>query len=398
MDIFDKYNEDKLNTLENRITAGLKKLNNETDASWKELVEDLDLDIHPDEFRKRAYGYQEFEYVYRNMIMNRATREEIEQLNDKLIELKKERAKVSDLRNQVNRKLRESARKDNMFELAKDLVKCMDSSYPLLPGISLKNDGINEAVLMLSDWHIGIDINNSWNVFNLEVFYERIATLLYHTVENCKLNKVKKIHMVFMGDIISGLIHTTIRIENRENVVKQTLIASEVISEMIEMLSRNFEIDVHFTVGNHDRVMANKFDSLDGENFGYLMKYMIELRTKNLRNVNITSNKVDDELITFESLGWKIVATHGDKFGKKTNIIDKLTSMLKYVPDYVLMGHLHQHYESTTGEAELIINPTLSGVDTYAKNLGLIGRPAQKLLIINEKVGKYCTYNIYLDK
>lgn len=164
------------------------------------------------------------------------------------------------------------------------------------------------------------------------------------------------------------------------------------------MLSRNFEIDVHFTVGNHDRVMANKFDSLDGENFGYLMKYMIELRTKNLRNVNITSNKVDDELITFESLGWKIVATHGDKFGKKTNIIDKLTSMLKYVPDYVLMGHLHQHYESTTGEAELIINPTLSGVDTYAKNLGLIGRPAQKLLIINEKVGKYCTYNIYLDK
>ena len=186
MEILNKYNEDKLNTLENRVRAGISKLNNETNLSWKELVDVLKLDIHPDEFRKRAYGYQEYEYVHMNALRNGCTKEEINLLNDKLMELQKERTKINDMRNHVNRKLRDVARRENMFELARELVFHMDNQYPLIKEVDVTNDGTNEGILMLSDWHIGIEINNSWNVFNTEVLFERTALLTYNAIQHCQ--------------------------------------------------------------------------------------------------------------------------------------------------------------------------------------------------------------------
>ena len=77
---------------------------------------------------------------------------------------------------------------------------------------------------------------------------------------------------------------------------------------------------------------------------------------------------IDDEIITFNVFNDKIVATHGNNFGNLNTYIPKLTSMLGYVPDYVCVGHLHQHVEKTYGKTELIVNPSFSGVDSYAKN------------------------------
>lgn len=72
--------------------------------------------------------------------------------------------------------------------------------------------------------------------------------------------------------------------------------------------------------------------------------------------------------------------------------------MLGYVPDYVCVGHLHQHVENTYGKTELIINPSLSGTDSYAKNYGLVGKVGQKLMIFSREHGKECTYNIDVDR
>lgn len=398
--MFETYEEDKLKRLDRRVKTGLRKLRKETDLSWEELIEQLGENIHPDEFRKRSYGYQEYEYLNQHKLSQNATQEELELLNERRIELQKEKVKVTDMKTYVNKKLREISRNENLLELARDLVNAMEGHYPLIPSRVPKSTRTTEeveAILVLSDWHIGIEIENSWNKFNLEILKERLAYLKGKTIDYCKENKVNKLHVVICGDIISGLIHSTIRIENRIDVVQQTLMASEIISELLQYFAMFFDVEVYNSVGNHDRVTANKSDNMDKESFGYLMQEMINLRCSKLQNVHFNENTIDDELITFDCLGWKVVATHGDKFGRKTDIISKLTSMLKYVPDYVIMGHLHQHYESTFGESELIINPSLSGVDTYAKNLGLIGRPAQKLLIIDKKIGKKCGYSIYLD-
>lgn len=113
--------------------------------------------------------------------------------------------------------------------------------------------------------------------------------------------------------------------------------------------------------------------------------------------ISIHDNIIDDEIITFNVFNDKIVATHGNNFGNLNTYIPKLTSMLGYVPDYVCVGHLHQPIERSYGSTELIVNPSFSGVDTYAKNMGLVGKPMQKLLLFSEEYGKEATFNINLD-
>ena len=104
----------------------------------------------------------------------------------------------------------------------------------------------------------------------------------------------------------------------------------------------------------------------------------------------------DDEIITFDIFDKKIVATHGNNFGRLNTYVNKLTSMIGFIPDYVCVGHLHQSTEITHNNTELIINGSFSGTDSYAKNYGLIGKPTQKLMIFSEEYGRECTYNIEL--
>ncbi|HSQ89561.1 metallophosphoesterase, partial [Romboutsia sp.] len=239
---------------------------------------------------------------------------------------------------------------------------------------------------------------NHWNKYDTEIMKERMSYLKQRVIQIGLENNISRIRVVCIGDIISGLIHSTIRLENREDVVTQSILASEVISELLTSLSTLFKVDLYYVVGNHERISANKSESLDKENFGYFILEMIKLRCNNLKGLTIHENEIDDELITFKIFKENIVATHGNNFGNLNTYIPKITSMLGYVPDYICVGHLHQPIEKSYGMTELIVNPSFSGVDTYAKNMGLVGKAMQKLMIFSEEYGKEATFNIDLNR
>lgn len=175
------------------------------------------------------------------------------------------------------------------------------------------------------------------------------------------------------------------------------ILASEILSEVLFELSKEFNIEVHFACGNHGRITVNKHDSLDGENFERFIVYFMEQRCTNVSNIKFKENVIEDDLISFKLGKYNIVATHGDKYGNKNNIVHKIGAMMNIIPDYVLIGHYHHNYLNTVGSTEIIANSSLSGTDSYAVGLGLVSRPSQNLLIMNEEIGKIALYHIYLD-
>lgn len=376
----------------------LRKLNREIDMDWSEIVEKLGLDCSSDHCRKIAYGIKEYDdYVKEKGLMS-VTSDIKNKLTEDILNIKSERVKLSDERSLLNRQLREKTRFDSMLELAKDISKDFNVAKPLLSKEPILKSGNKEAVLLLSDLHIGIVNDNNWNKYDTTIMYDRMSFLRSRVTQIAMDSNVKKINVCLLGDVISGVIHSTIRLENREDIVKQSLIAGEVLSEFLTYLATLFEVDFYMSVGNHGRVSPNKSDSLDKENFEYFIKEMIVLRCKNVNGLKVINNTIDDEIITFNVFDSSFVCTHGDKFGNLSNYIPKITSMIGKVPNYVCIGHLHNHVESSYGNTELIVNPSFSGVDTYAKNLGLVGRPSQKMLVFSEEYSKESTYQIYLDK
>lgn len=382
------------------VEACVGKLNKEEpfySLSWGEIADSFNLEYHPDNLRKGAYFIKKYYDYLQNKKLENMSSEELEKINEKLIELQKETIKFQDKKNLFNRQLREQTRFEQMLECARDCADMFDKDKPLLSNPPVLRSGNKEGILLLSDLHIGIVNNNHWNKYDVEVMKERMSYLKQRVIQIGLENNLSRIRVVCIGDIISGLIHSTIRLENRENVVEQSIIASEVISELLQSLCTLFKVDLYYAVGNHERISASKSDSLDKENFGYFILEMIQLRCKDLNGLTIHENTVDDEIITFDVFRDKIVATHGNNFGNLNTYIPKLTSMLGYVPDYVCVGHLHQPVEKSYGNTELIINPSFSGVDTYAKNIGLVGKPMQKFMIFSEEYGKEATFNIKLE-
>lgn len=313
-------------------------------------------------------------------------------------ELEKEKIKFQDQKREYRKLLRLDARwehlKDSIIKEIKDLdnVKLLEN-----PNIHMSEteDKVKEACLMLADWHTGLEVDNYWNVFNLEILQKRVNKLLAKTVEYCIDNNVNVLHVEILGDMVMGLIHVTSKIFSEEDTIKQVKIVSEMLSEFLCELSKYIpNIKVYTTSGNHGRCTANKKEEIDTENFENLISWYLQARLQNINNIKFIENKYDNEIITYKILNETIFSVHGHR-ESLNKVVDDLSQMLKIFPDEIHMGHFHKDYQTEKHDISIIVNGCMSGVDQYAKTKRLTGKPHQKLIIYTEE-GQECIYKIKL--
>ena len=232
-DILKKKEDESL--VDYRIRIRLAKVNKEIDLDWGEIVELLGLECSPDHCRKVSYGLKEaFDYL-NSKIQNNSTQEEIDKINEKILELKKIKVQLSDERSLVNKKIREYSRIDNIIDLFNNKIDDISLHKPFLSDSSYKcyESSNQEAIMLISDIHYGLETINAFNRYNSKIFKIRIQYLKDKIIEYSKLHKVKRLHVMLLGDLISGYIHNSIRLENRENIVEQIIEVSEILSEFI---------------------------------------------------------------------------------------------------------------------------------------------------------------------
>ena len=242
----------------------------------------------------------------------------INELRDTLFELKKERIKNSDERNQIMAATRKIAREETLLEIAKEVAETLKTK-PVLPNYEyIVNTGNKSAILEISDWHYGIEINNPWNKYDLDIAKDRIIKLRSRVVEKLRDNNVKTLYIANLGDLISGRIHETIRIQNRIDVITQCLEVAEILVEFITYLSQYANIKYISTSDNHSRVEPKKELSLDLESLTRIIEPLVEARIKNIqyenkkcKNVEFLKSPFGPDIATFNIGNYKIGAVHG---------------------------------------------------------------------------------------
>ena len=378
----------------------ISKLDRESDLSWEDICDILDLDINPHELRKRSYGIKAYDDYLKNKSISQMSNDIQNDIDEKLIELKKERVKLNDLRTQVNKGLREQARYEDLLELLKVEIRNLSNEKPLVNKTNPILDSVihrNECVLVLSDLHYGIEIDNSWNKFNSDIAKDRMNHMVNNTIKYGRLHGCNMCHVLITGDLVNNNIHLTSRLSNRENIAKQTIGVSELISEAVYRLSKEFRyVTLSICDGNHDRIYPNKSDNDYNDSFIHIIREFIKLRCININNLIIQDNKHGSEIIELNVCGKKIIGLHGDKIPAKATI-PRLTTMFGKV-DYVIRGHVHNSSQDSFGDSKLITVSSFSGMDEYAKHLGLSSRPSQKILILSTENNDDCVYDIDLSK
>ena len=307
-------------------------------------------------------------------------------INPLILELKKERVKLSDERVQNNALVRRLAREDTIVEIAKYAVDKMSGQKILTP-YSARHlvDTGKEGIVMLSDWHYGIEVDTFLNRFNLTICKDRVQKLLVEAKEYFAHNPVNKIYVVNLGDLIAGRIHSTIRLQSRIDTVTQCLEVSEMLAEFLNELSECAPIEYYDCLDNHSRVEPNKSESLDLESLARIIPWHLNFRFKDNDTVNINRNLLDEDIITFTAMNGKytIGGVHGHK-DKPSKVVDGLTLMTKINFDLILCAHYHHFAADEKNETLVLSNGTLMGTDKYAMDLRLTSKPSQNIVLIDK--------------
>ena len=319
---------------------------------------------------------------------------------DLIEELKKERIKLQDERSQNRAYIRRFAREETLKEIALDCAKeiskhksnSIDFKGPDFKLPKAKRTGI----LMISDWHYGMEFENYFNTYSPDICRNRVSELLNQVIEIGLQNSIEELCVFNLSDLIAGRIHKTIRLESREDVISQTIHVSEILSAFLSILSGYFKIRYVDVMDNHSRLEPIKTESLEMESLVRIIPWYLKERLKDKANISIEDNVFADDIATMDIYGFKVAAVHGHK-DKPNKVIENMSSMTRRRNDLILTAHLHHMSVDEEHECMRVSNGSLMGTDTYANDLRLTNKPSQTMIIATPENITKCIYKIDLQ-
>ena len=331
---------------------------------------------------------------YENVFAKKENDEYISELKKAKLELELEKVKFRDERTEYNRVIRQEARKESYKDLIARTIST--SVQPIDIKINTQDkQGDTSLIVHMTDLHTGIEIDNFKNKFNEEILKERFEKYINKIIKVGRTHNSTECHVV-IGEVVSGLIHYTLRLENSLNMIEQFKYACELLSVSLLELSKEFNgVHVYITPGNHSRISPKKEESLDGENMDLLIPFYLRARLQNISNIEIHDNTVDPEIAMFEVRGQKVFSAHGHK-DKPANVVQNFTMMFGVKPDIVLLGHMHTNAMTTVYDTKVLQSGCCSGSDSYALSIRKANRPEQTVSVISDE-GFECLYDIQLD-
>ena len=308
-------------------------------------------------------------------------------LHSKEVQIMKEREKQKDERRAFTSKVRAEARWEHLLETIADGIEEFDTSKFLNDYvIKYEPEENNEAILLISDTHIGMTINNKLNQYNKQICIERFDNLVNQTLVNCKRNSVKRLNVVLGGDLIEGIINTNGRVQQNENVVEQVFTASELITETLIKLSLSVpQIRVWNVNGNHARMSKDIKEAINGESFESMIYEYIKLRIENIKykekigwNIKFNDNDYPDiAIIDIENCNKTVAISHGTKDKNAKNNVSRINQFLDIDIDYYMIGHLHNSHHQNN----CYVNGCLAGSNEFAQNQRYNNLPVQIMLV-----------------
>ena len=321
------------------------------------------------------------------------TSNELQEIQDEKLELQKEKLKFRDQKREFNNKLRRMARLEHLEDYLKETVEEIEPIN--LPKIKDKNKSDSEAMVVISDEHIGMKIDSKFNTYNIEIAKERLAKLQKETMDRVEKEGINKLYIAHLGDGIHGAIHTTARIESEENVIQQIITLAHMLESFVEdFVQKGIDVTFCSVAGNHSRAMPNKKESLGtAENFERLLTVFLGKAFNQFDNYS----QIDDEegIIVLDIKGKTVVLVHAD-LDKGNGVVTKLNDMLNLSIDYIFTGHVHNAFYKEHGNAVQFGVGSLCGLDQYAISGRFSGRPSQMILTFDDDGVDYMK-NLYFD-
>lgn len=369
--------------------------------TWNQLADVLNHELIDDEseylgesaYRKK---YQQAKAFYEEVFSKMHSDDHYNQIESQRIELQKERYKLYDQRNAYNKMLRSQARQEELIEIIKNAIQ--NSELPSLPYYpNSRSSSDNDLLVSLNDIHFGAVVDNYWRKYDSTICTKMMEHYIGRIIDIAETHNSENCIVWANGDLISGNIHHSIAVTNKENVIEQLFGVSELIANFISELSKHFK-NVKFVsvAGNHSRIDPNKDRALIGERLDDLVEWYLKARLQTFENVEIGfGEKIDHTMYLIDVRGKKYCGIHGD-FDGNPNTIQSLQSMAGCKLYAILSGHLHHCKTDNVQGVKTVMAGSFLGMDDHCVSKRIIGNPEQMVCVCNND-GILCNYNIDLS-
>jgi hypothetical protein len=388
-----KKNESYL-SFSKRVT---RALSNKT-ISYKEWAKSLlNENIYGEENTRRCFVFfEKFLSILENDEINNIQDEN--KLQEILIakkELEKERKKIQTINLEYNQYVRDISR----FELFNEKIKEAIDNMPALIFSNTIQDKFNSkqtAVLCISDAHNGVEINMQTvfnepiNIYSPDILKKRLNKLADTVIKDYKNNfNYKKLIVFDLGDGIQNILRLSDIAKLKTGVIDSVLQYAEMISQFLNKIQNELNIQIEFSClgGNHSELrLISTGKNWESENLGKVIREFIALRLKD--NQNIKVDPYSD--FSFKQIeGINILAIHGDDSKKNINEISYWEQYHNITIDILLMGHFHHQEQislgySPTGDKEIIIVPSLIGIDEFSRKNRKLARAGAKFILFED--------------
>lgn len=388
-----KKNESYL-SFSKRVT---RALSNKT-INYKEWAKSLlNENIYGEENTRRCFVFfEKFLSILENDEINNIQDEN--KLQEILIakkELEKERKKIQTINLEYNQYVRDISR----FELFNEKIKEAIDNMPALIFSNTIQDKFNSkqtAVLCISDAHNGVEINMQTvfnepiNIYSPDILKKRLNKLADTVIKDYKNNfNYKKLIVFDLGDGIQNILRLSDIAKLKTGVIDSVLQYAEMISQFLNKIQNELNIQIEFSClgGNHSELrLISTGRNWESENLGKVIREFIALRLKD--NQNIKVDPYSD--FSFKQIeGINILAIHGDDSKKNINEISYWEQYHNITIDILLMGHFHHQEQislgySPTGDKEIIIVPSLIGIDEFSRKNRKLARAGAKFILFED--------------
>ena len=355
-------------------------------GSWYDVADILN-ELTNSDYRESTYR-KKFQSFQKLLKANQSKFADIESQNREIELLKREfereKIKFRDERRSWSKQNYENARYDEVMELIEERLDNFSR-------INFKSHDIpvitesNAMIICLSDLHLGQCFSSIFGKYDSDIAKERLGKYLQEIIQLARCNNVGKAYVVMLGDGISGNLHKTIEVSNKENVIDQLKLSIEYISSFCYELTKHFS-DVYLSSasGNHSRLQAKDL-SQHSERLDAFIAWDVCRTLKNQKNFHsLLHRSLDDGIADINVCGKTYLAVHGDFDLPTKQGYMNLASMVGFFPDYVLCGHKHFCFFSQ--ESKFIQSGSLSGSgDDFTIEKRLSGAPSQMVCICNDK-------------
>lgn len=369
-------------------------------GTWSDVADILNdlLNVNYSEstYRKKYSAFQKMFEANRARFAD--SKAELSAIHEAERKLERERIRFRDERNAWQKQNYVAARAEDKLDKLEEMLSGI--GRVIFPSILPKEFKSNNTTMlvMLEDLHIGATFDSYWGTYDTDVAKDRMGILLERIKDIQKTHNCDECVVSIQGDLISGSIHKSIQVTNREDVIEQVKIASELISSFCYELTKIFNTVTAVSVtGNHSRI-DKKEDAMHSERLDDLVMWSVDLSLKHIINFRYASEyNIDTDIALIPIRGKYYVAVHGDYDSFAKQGVQNLVTMIHLFPYAVLFGHMHTCAIDECNGIKMIRGGSLCGSgDQFTIEKRLCGNASQMVCICDTE-GVKAYYPVELE-